>query len=202
MALAVTPAPARAKPKQKPPPPPTIRTTGNEFGGGRRDQIHDDIAQIRAMHRVQVRLHREEQRVIVKALKLGERGRAGLTLEELEGLRTGLQMLTSAALQARLEAIDVFLARITRGALHAARAQEVTVAGADDVQLRATLREEFLRAAHTFTEEDWTLLEEVRMAQQLEGQKAASIVSATGLKKLLRGAKERSADEDTDTEED
>lgn len=169
-----------------------------------RSKIHEDIRQLREMHRRQVQFYKKEQAAIATILGYGPDFKAGVIRmpeSQLIMLRAGLQQLTEASLRARLEEIDVFLARITKGALHAARAQELAVASNDDAQLRATMREEFLRAAHTFTPEEWAHLDEVRRVQASKGGGAALLVTRGGMRKLLRDAKARERDEDKPDEE-
>lgn len=157
-------------------PPAPAPYTGRPRGGQRppgRSMADTDIGRLREMHRAQVRIHREEQRAIEAMLCR----RRPLNNLEIDKLRQGLILLTEPKLRTRLAEINRFLSQITRAHLDVARAHEKLVGSDDDSQLQAQLRVEFLRAAHTFTDEDWTLLDEVRRLQATEGHHAALLKS-------------------------
>jgi hypothetical protein len=105
------------------------------------------------MHRRQVRMYRAEQLAIEAVLR--ERAGQPMSALDMDRVRSGLEQLSDSDLRARIEAIDVFLARTTRGALDVQRAlREATEAVPED-RLRATLRAELLRAVPTYTDDEW-----------------------------------------------
>lgn len=126
-----------------------------------------------------------EQRAILAKLNISER--KPVTDEQLVKLRVGLELLTNEELRIRLREIDVFLSRTTLGALKIAKAHDATVGGYDDDALRRTMRSEFLRCAHTFTDADWSLLDEIRAAKK-KGARAARAVAFSGQKRIRAAA--------------
>ena len=157
-----------------------------------------DIAAIRSLHRKQIALYQQEQKAIAAAVKYRSAGSPAkpLTDQQIQVLRVGLSLLSEPDLQRRMEAIDVALTRLTRGSLDAARSHEAIVGEQDDAALKATVREEFLRAAHTFTDEEWQLLDEVREIKRRDGARAAMLAARDGLRArtLAAGADEPQED--------
>lgn len=146
-------------------------------------EIDGDVRKLREMHRSQLRFYQQEQRAIWTLIKPG---RKDLDDIQLQKLRAGCELLTNADMRKRLAEIDVFLVRNTRGALDVLRAQEKAVGSSDDEQLAMQIKTELIRSAHTFTPDDWALLDEVRRLQATQGSRAASMKSRYPTQKLLK----------------
>jgi hypothetical protein len=149
------------------------------------------------MHRRQVQLYQQEQRAI--SVIAGWHAQRPLTDLQIEKLRAGITLLTDATLRARLAEIDVFLTRVTHGSLEAAKAHEAIVGGLDDQQLEATMREEIMRCAHTWSDEEWAVVDEIRRTKKAHGARAAMLVGRQGMARLAREARGDGPDH---TEED
>lgn len=133
-----------------------------------------DLRKLREMIRSQVRMYLQMQRAIWLVVKPT---RKPMTDVQLMNLRAGIELLVRDDLRKQLQEITDFLSRITRNALDLERAQEKAIGGFDDAQLQAQIKAEFIRAAHTFGADEWTLLDEVRRLQAAEGARAASLLT-------------------------
>lgn len=157
-----------------------------------------DVSAIKRMLRGLRRLYEQELRAIT--VLLGYHARAPLSDIAIDKLRVGLQLLTDAQLRGRVKELDIALTRLSRSAADATRAHESIAGALDDVQIQAVMRTEFLRAAHTYTDEEWRLLDEVRAVRKRDGARAAMITARNGLRRIARAAAD-GAEAESDDEE-
>lgn len=128
------------------------------------------------MIRSQVRMRKQQQRAIWNLIRIRKQGQE-LTDMQIAKLREGLAIVVDDDLRKQLAELDVFLMRITRNALDVVKADEKMIGGVDDEQLNAQIRAEVIKAAYTFTEQDWELILEVRRVQRTKGARAAMLLA-------------------------
>lgn len=148
-------------------------------------EVDSDIRKLREMIRSQVRMYLQMQRAIWQIVRPG---RKELTDVQLMKLRSGIELLVRDDLRGQLQEITDFLSRITKNAIDVERAQDKAIGSMDDAQLQSQIRAEFIRAAHTFGDDEWALLDEVRKLQQTAGARAASMVTRYPTQKIQREA--------------
>lgn len=117
-------------------------------------------------------------------------------------LRGGLLQITDATLRERVKDVTVALSTMAKTMQAIQEHHERLVGSLDDVQIKAVLRQEFQKAAHTFTPAEWQLLDNVRAIQAKDGQKAAFIANRNGLRAVGRQAMPELAELNDDTEDD
>lgn len=150
-----------------------------------------DAAAMRRLHRALRRLLDQEVRALYVATGIG--ARRPLTDIELEKLRVGLSELTQADLRRRLRECIELQERLTRGSAELTAHLSALARQFDDPAILATLRREFIRAATTWTDEEWMLVDAIRETQAKHGARAAMLVARKGLQQLAR--KDRAAQE-------
>lgn len=141
-----------------------------------------DIIALRRMVRKLRRIYEQELKVIT--VLLGMSARQALTDIQIDKLRVGLTLVTEAKLRERVKELDIALARLSSSAMNVTKAHESLVGTLDDVQLQAVMRTELMRAAHTFSADEWAVLDEVRAVQAKEGHRAAMIAGRNGLRAI------------------
>lgn len=125
-----------------------------------------------------------EQELRAVTVLLGYRDKNALSDIAIDKLRVGLGQVTDAQLRERVKELDIALARLSRTSRDETKGHEALIGSLDDSQLKAVMRTEFLRAAHTFTEEEWKVLDEVRMIQKRDGVRSAMIANRNGLRSI------------------
>lgn len=212
---------AKSKPRDSYARPPTVQPMRRPALMS--DQQRDVQAQ-RELLRNQLRFYRAEQQALAKALGFRletHKGQKGLTIGELrriplsdsdvQRLRAGLELLTDADLRKRAREITEFIASTTQDLVRLHAQADKLAANASDEELQDTVRTLFMRSAHTFTPDEWALLDEVREKLKTDGARAAMLRMRDGLRAihgdgakhpaLAQGERDESDDNITDGDE-
>jgi hypothetical protein len=139
-----------------------------------------EVAALLRMFRALRRIYDQELRAI-NGLLVSRGAPSDLVIAKLRG---GLLLVTDADLRDRVKEVTLALGKMARTMEAIQNHHERLVGSLDDVQIRAVMRTEFLKAAHTLSDAAWKVLDEVRAVQAAEGRKAAMIAGRDGMRRV------------------